>query len=117
VGDVVERAVLLPPDAPLSAGLSHPDAVVTTDPRGVPCLVLMATDGAASGHWDPSAPLVSAVSRLPDGNVVEAAPGDDVLVVVQAMQASSVGVVVVKEQGRPWGLAHARLVNEAAQRN
>ena len=74
-------------------------------------------DGADAGQWDPSAPLVSAVSRLPDGNVVEAAPGDDVLVVVQAMQASSVGVVVVTEHGRPWGLAHARLVNEAAQRN
>jgi Zn-dependent protease len=117
VGDVVERAVLLPPDAPLSAGLTHPDAVVTTDPRGVPCLVLLVEDGAGSGQWDPSAPLVSAVSRLPDGNVVEAAPGDDVLVVVQAMQASSVGVVVVTEHGRPWGLAHARLVNEAARRN
>jgi hypothetical protein len=117
LSDVAEPAVLLPPDAPLSEGLDRPGAVVTTDPRGVPCLVLAAVGPEATLGWDRSAPLVSAVFRVPDGNVVEAGPDEGVLRAVRAMQESSVGVVVLTRQGRPWGVAHSRLVNEAAGRN
>ena len=117
VADIMEAAVYLPPHTPLAAAIAHPGAVVTSDARGIPCLILSAPEGAVPPNVDPQAPLTSAVVRIPDENVVEVAPGAGVMAVVAVMQSSTVGTVVLTSQGRPYGIAHARLVNEAAARN
>jgi Zn-dependent protease len=117
VADIMENAVFLPPGTPLGAAIAHPDAVVTTDERGIPCLVLSSAAGELPPGVDPQAPLSSAVTRIPDENIVEVAPTAGVHAVLAVMQSSSVGSVVLTSQGRPYGIAHARLVNEAAARN
>jgi Zn-dependent protease len=117
VADVVEPAVYLPPGTPLSQALAQRGGVVTTDARGIPCLFLPTVNPQALAGLDPSAPLVSAVTRVPDENVVEAPATGAVTPVVAAMQTTGVGTVVVTQHGRPWAVAHARLVNEAAERN
>jgi Zn-dependent protease len=116
VGDVMEEALYLPPDTPLGIALAGTHAVVTTDERGIPCLVL-ATGGTLTEAMDAHAPLSSAVMRIPEQNIVEVAPESGLGPVLAAMGASSHGVVVLTRQGRPYGVAHARLVNEAAARN
>ncbi|QGN57274.1 site-2 protease family protein [Nostocoides sp. HKS02] len=117
VADVMERAVPMPPGTPVAVALSQPDAVVTVDEHGVPCLVFpSARDGRPEGI-DPQAPLLSAVSRIPAENVVEVPPDADLMAVVAAMQATSFPTVVVTSQGRPYGIAHSRLVNEVLSRN
>ena len=117
VADVVEQAVYLPPGTTLSQALAQPHAVVTTDARGIPCLLLPRVEPQALTGLDPDAPLVAAVTRVPDENIVEADAAGSVTPVVTAMQATGVGTVVVTQHGRPWAVAHARLVNEAAERN
>jgi Zn-dependent protease len=117
VADIMESAVLLPPDTPLGAAIAHPDVVVTTDARGIPCLVLASVDAVVPRDVDPYAPLSSAVMRVPDGNVIEVAPSAAIHSVLAAMQASGGAAVVLTQQGRPYGLASPRLVNEAAARN
>lgn len=117
VADIMENAVYLPPDTPLGTAIAHADAVVTTDARGIPCLVLSSPRGAVPGGVDPHAPLLSAVTRIPDGNIVEVAREAGIRSVLAAMQSSSVGSVVLTSHGRPYGLALASLVNEASRRN
>jgi Zn-dependent protease len=116
VSQVMERAVYLPPDTPLGVATDHPDAVVTSDSRGVPCLLLSSDGGLTPAHLDRSAPLSSAVMRVPDQNVVDVAPDADVVPVITAIQATGVGSVVLTWQGRVYGIAHAHLVNEAMSR-
>ena len=116
VADVMEEALYLPPDTPLGVALAGTHAVVTTDDRGIPCLVL-STGGRPAEEIDERAPLSSAVMRIPDQNIVEVAPESGLGPVLAAMGSTSHGVVVVTRQGRPYGVAHARLVNEAAARN
>jgi Zn-dependent protease len=115
VGDVVRPAVLLGPDATVAAALARPEVVVAADERGVPCLVFLTAAGEVPRDIEPAAPLSAAVMRLPDPCVVEATPEDEVLGVVGAMQATSCPTVVVTQGGRPWGIAHSSLVNQAAQ--
>lgn len=116
VRDVVDAAVLLPPDTPLGVAIDHPDAVVTYDHRGVPCLVL-AYPHADGGpvHVDRQAPLVSSVVRFPDESVVETQPDDDVSRVVAAMQATHSSDVVLTSNGQVYGLTHARWINAVAE--
>ena len=117
VADVVERAVFLPPDTPVRVAMDHPDLVVTTDGRGMPCLLVVSPDGATPTGGALDAPLSSFAVRVPDENVVEVSPDGPVGPVVAAMQATGVPSVVVTQQGRPYAVAQARLVNEAAARN
>ncbi len=117
VSQVMVEAVYLAPETPLRVAMEHPGAVVTTDARGIPCLVLASPDGVAPADLDPTAPLISGVVRFPDDNVVDVAPESTVLPVVTAMQASGFQSVVLTWHGRVYGIAHARLVNEAAARN
>lgn len=116
VADVMEEALYLPPDTPLAVALAGRHAVVTVDERGIPCLVL-ATGGTPHEAMDESAPLSSAVMRIPEQNIVEVAPESGLGPVLAAMGATSHGVVVLTRHGRPYGVAHARLVNEAAEHN
>jgi Zn-dependent protease len=117
VADIMERAVFLPPDTPLGAAIAHPDLVVTADHRGIPCLVLASIDGIVPKNVNPSAPLSSAVMRIPDENIVEAPPTAGVHAVLAAMEASGGAMVVLTAQGRPYGVASTRLVSDAAARN
>lgn len=117
VSQVMEPAVQLDPQVPVRLALDHPDLVVTTDGRGIPCLVFTAPGGVLPPGLDPAAPLVSAVMRIPDENVVEVSPDANVLVVVEAIQATGFPDVVLTWHGQVYGVAHARLVNEAATRN
>ncbi len=77
VSQVMEAAVYLAPETPVGVALAHPDAVVTTDQRGIPCLVFGSAQGVLPEGMDPNAPLISAVTRFPDENVVEVAPDAD----------------------------------------
>ena len=117
VRDVAERVVVVPPDSPIGVALDHPDIVLTTDERGVPCLVFGAMDQVLHPHLDRQAPVSAAVFRVPDGNLVEAGPDQAVDAVVAAMQHSGVGTVVLTSGGRPWGLTSADRINTAAERN
>jgi len=114
VRDVVRPAVVLSPWVTVGEALARAEVVVTTDERGAPCLVFLTGDGEVPRGIDPAAPLSAAVLRVPDGSLVEAAPDDEVLGVVGAMQATSCPTVVVLQGGRPWGVAHSTLVNRAA---
>lgn len=116
VADVMEEALYLPPDTPLGVAMTGTHAVVTTDERGIPCLVL-ATGGRPTEAVDQDAPLSSAVMRIPEANIVEVTPQSGLGPVLAAMGSTSHGVVVLTQHGRPYGVAHARLVNEAAARN
>lgn len=117
VSQVMEPAVWLDPQAPVQLALDHPDVVVTSDARGIPCLVFAARGGEVPAGLDPAAPLVAAVVRIPDENVLEVSPDANALTVVEAMQVSGFPDVVLTWQGRVYGIARARLVNEAATRN
>jgi Zn-dependent protease len=114
VGQVAVPADAVPPTTTIQAALDHHRAIVTTDARGIPNLLF----GGLSDELPPeairSAPLSSAVLRLPDGNVVEATPEQPVDAVVAAMQQSGVGFVVLTAGGRVWGLATVDAVNKAA---
>jgi Zn-dependent protease len=117
VAQVMEPAVFLDPQAPVQLALDHPDVVVTTDARGIPCLVFAAPGGVVPPGLDPAAPLISAVVRIPDDNVLEVSPEANARTVVEAIQATGFPDVVLTWHGRVYGIAHARLVNEAAARN
>ena len=117
VSQVMEPAVWLDPQVPVQLALDHPDVVVTSDARGIPCLVFAARGGEVPAGLDPAAPLVAAVVRIPDENVLEVSPDANALTVVEAMQVSGFPDVVLTWQGRVYGIARARLVNEAATRN
>ncbi|WP_457255304.1 site-2 protease family protein [Pedococcus sp. P5_B7] len=117
VAQVMEPAVFLDPRTPLRVAIAHPDAVVTTDARGIPCLFLASPDGGTPPGLDPEAPLSSAVVRIPDDNVLEVSPDANALAVVEVMQSTGHQDVVLTWHGRVYGIAHARLVNEAAARN
>ena len=114
VSQVMEAAVYLSPETPVGVAVAHPHAVVTTDYRGIPCLVFASAAGALPDGMDPNAPLIAAVTRFPDENVVEVAPDSTALTVVAAMQATGFQDVVLTWHGRVYGIAHARLVNEVA---
>ena len=115
--DVAERAVVMPRDSTVGMALDHPDIVVTTDERGVPCLVFGAMDVALHTDLDRQAPVSAAVFRVPDDNVVDAAPQDGVDDVVAAMQRTGSGTVVLTSAGRAWGVTSADRINAAAARN
>ena len=115
VEDVAERVVVLPPTSPIGMALEHPDIVLTTDERGVPCLVFGGADQGLHPDMDRRAPITAAVSRLPDANLVAAGPQDGVTAVVAAMQQTGVATVVLTAGGRPWGLTSAERINAAAE--
>lgn len=117
VSQVMEPAVYLDPLTPLRVAIDHPAAVVTTDARGIPCLLLSVADGAIPAGLDPGAPLTSAVMRIPEANVLEVSPDANALAVVEVMQSTGHPAVVLTWQGRVYGIAHGRLVNEAAAHN
>jgi Zn-dependent protease len=117
VSQVMEPAVQLDPQVPVQLALDHPDVVVTTDARGIPCLVFAALGGVLPPGLDRAAPLISAVIRIPDENVVEVSPDANASTVVEAIQATGFPDVVLTWQGRVYGIAHAQLVNEAAAHN
>ena len=117
VQDVAERAVVVAPDSTVGMAMDHPDIVLTTDERGVPCLVFGAMDLALHPDMDRQAPVSAAVFRVPDENVVDAAPQDRVDAVVAAMQQTGTGTVVLTTGGRAWGVTSADRINAAAERN
>jgi Zn-dependent protease len=117
IRQVMEPAVYLDPQTPLGVATGHPDAVVTTDARGIPCLVLASPDGATPTGLDPEAPLISAVMRIPEESVLEVSPEANALAAVEVMQATGHPQVVLTWHGQVYGIAHGRLVNEAAARN
>jgi Zn-dependent protease len=117
ISQVMEPAVYLDPQTPLGVAIDHPDAVVTTDARGIPCLLLATADGATPAGIDRQAPLISAVTRVPDENVLEVSPDANALTAVEVMQATGIADVVLTWHGRVYGIAHGRLVNDAAARN
>ncbi|WP_299448058.1 site-2 protease family protein [uncultured Phycicoccus sp.] len=114
VGDVAQRVVVLPTDTPYEVAMAHPDLVVCLDERGRPTLFLTALPGQ---DVPPSTPIGSVVQRVPDENLVEAGPADDLTAVIQAMGTTGVGVIVLTRDGQAWGVASARAIGAAAQRS
>lgn len=113
VGAVMQPLTVLPGSATVQAAIDLPTVVVTLDERGVPCLVFLDT-----GHeLVPSAPLISSVTRLPDENLVEASPDDDVTAVVNAMHATGIGSVVLTAAGNAYGYVNGADINKALRHN
>lgn len=117
VGDVAAPAVLLDPGLPLRQAQEQPDLVVCADERGLPVLVLLGPP-LGQGHLQapPGTSLDAVLTRIPDENVVEAAPEDDIAPVLRAMGTSNHPIVVLTRQGQVWALATARAVDAAADR-
>lgn len=113
LGSVVQPLTVLPGTTPVQVAVDLHTVVVTTDERGVPCLVLLDT----GQQMAPFAPLSSAVTRLPDENVVEASPDDDVAAVVIAMNATGVGSVVLTTAGKPYGYVDGAAISTALAHN
>ncbi len=113
VGDVAERAVVLPAETPLAVARANPDLVLCRDERLAPSLVLRSVPPAVPE----TTPIGALVTRLPDDNLVEASPRDDVGAVLRAMSATGVGVVVVTVGGEPWGLVASQALDAAAKRS
>lgn len=113
VADVSEPVVVLPPSTPVAVASAHPDLVLTTDDRGLPLLYLL---GATPAGVDPSTPLVSVVTRLPDESLVPASPDDPLDAVLTAM-GTGTAYVVLTDGGRPWGVTSVDRINAAAARN
>ena len=112
VADAAERVVVLPASTPLGVARTSPDLVVSLDERSVPTLVLRGVPPTI-----PDTTTIGAVlTRVPDDNVVEAAPEDGIGPVLRAMSATGVGVVVVTRGGQAWGLVGAAAVDAAAKR-
>lgn len=113
LASVTQPVTVLPGAAPVQAALDLPTVVVTPDERGVPCLVFLDT-----GHeLVPSAPLSAAVTRLPDDNIVEASPDDDVTAVVIAMNTTGVASVVLTSGGTAYGYVDGAAISAALARN
>ena len=109
VGSVMQRLTVLPGSTTVQVAIDLPTMVVTPDERGIPCLVFLDT-----GHEVvPSAPLISAVTRLPDENLVEVSPDDDVTAVVTAMHSTGVSSVVLTAAGKAYGYVDGAAINEA----
>lgn len=117
VSQVMEHAVFLDPQTPLGVAIDHPDAVVTADARGIPCLLLASPGGVTPVGLDPAAPLISAVMRIPEENVLEVSPDANALPVVELMQSTRYQDVVLTWHGQVYGIAHGRLVIAALSRN
>jgi Zn-dependent protease len=113
LGSVVRPLTVLPGSTPVQVAADLPTVVVTPDERGVPCLVLLDTGQPMA----PSAPLSSAVTRLPDENLVEASPDDDVSEVVIAMNTTGVGSVVVTTAGKAYGYVDSAAISQALAHN
>jgi Zn-dependent protease len=113
LGSVTRPVTVLPGATPVQVALDLDTAVVTLDERGVPCLMLI-DDGHAAVAW---APLSSAVTRLPDQNVVEASPDDDIATVVLAVDATGVGAVVLTEGGQAGAWVDCPGISEALGHN
>jgi len=113
LGSVTKPVTVLPASAPVRVGIDLDTHVVVLDDRGVPCLMLLET----GGELPDAAPLSAAVTRLPDRNVVEASPDDDVEAVVLAMQATGVGMVVLTQAGQAYGVVDGPTLSAAFGHN
>lgn len=113
LGSVSRPLTVLPGTTPVHVAIDLDTAVVTLDDRGVPCLMLLDT-GHEAVAW---APLSAAVTRLPDQNVIEASPDDDIASVVLAMNSTGVGTVVLTDGGRAWAWVDGPAIRAALGRN
>lgn len=113
LGTVSKPVTVLPGSTPVHVATDLDTAVVTPDDRGVPCLMLL-----DSGHepvaW---APISAAVTRLPDQNVVEATPDDDIAAVVLAMNTTGVGTVILTQAGQAYAYVDGAAIGTALGRN
>ena len=109
VRDVLQPVVVVDQRTPLGRLEGASAVPIGLDETGRPTLV---TARVAAGPG-PEDPISSIMTRVPDGNVVEAGPDDDVTDLVQAIQATGVGVVVVTRGGAAYGLATGDAINDA----
>ena len=109
LGSVTKPLTVLPGATPAQVGIDLDTHVVMLDERGVPCLMLLDT-GEELPAW---APLSAVVTRLPDQNVLEASPEDDVQAAVLAMQATGVGIVVLTQAGQGYGVVDGPTLSAA----
>jgi Zn-dependent protease len=113
LASVTQPVTVLPGSTPVQVAVDLPTVVVTPDERGVPCLVLLDT----GLELVPSAPLIAVVTRLPDENIVEASPEDDVSAVVIAMNATGTASVVLTSAGNAYGYVDGAAISAALTRN
>ena len=113
LGSVTRPVTVLPGSTPVQAGVDLDTHVVVLDDRGVPCLMLLDT-GEELPAW---APLSAVVTRLPDQNVLEVSPDDDVEAVVLAMQTTGVGTVVLTQAGQAYGVVDGPTLSAALGHN
>lgn len=112
VGDAAAPVTVLPPETPLAVAREHPSYVLVADETGRPTLLLRRVPLDAP----PTTPVGALVERLPDGNLLEAEPGDELGRPLRAMAESGVEVVVLTRGGAPWGLLVPAGIDAAAGR-
>lgn len=114
VAQVTRPAVLLPPHTSLATALGQEAAVVTTDERGRPTLVLVQQEGQAPlGSLDPDLPLSAVVTRFPDGAVVDVDLAADVTDLVIAIQETGWAHLVLTRHGSVVGVTDAATIDAA----
>ncbi len=111
VRDVLQPVVVVDQGTPLGTLSGMPGIPVSLDETGQPTLVTSQLGpGPGPGPQDP---VGSIMTRVPAQSVVEAAPDDDVTDLVNAIQSTGVGVVVVTRGGAAYGLATGEAINAA----
>lgn len=114
--DVIEPVAVVPVDTPVGELLGIGRRVVALDERGMPTLLLPEPSETSPdiATLAPSTQLASLVLKVPDGCVVELAPGADAEPVLRAMASTGWGVVVVTSAGTVRGLVTSERLNAVA---
>jgi len=115
--DVMDPVAVVPALTPVGELVGIGRRVVALDERGMPTLLLPEPSGTAPdvATLPPTTRLASLVVKLPDGCLVEVAPGADAEPVLRAMATTGSGVVIVTWAGTVRGLVTSERLNAVAE--
>ncbi|HWO50556.1 MAG TPA: hypothetical protein VNN23_03080, partial [Ornithinibacter sp.] len=115
--DVMDPVAVVPALTPVGELVGIGRRVLALDERGMPTLLLPEPSETAPdiATLPPTTRLASLVVKVPDGCVVELAPGADAEPVLRAMATTGWGVVVVTSGGTVRGLVTSERLNAVAE--
>jgi Zn-dependent protease len=115
--DVMDPVTVVPALTPVGELVGIGRRVLALDERGLPTLLLPEPSETSPdiATLPPATRLASRVVKLPDGCLVELAPGADAEPVLRAMATTGWGVVVVTSAGQVRGLVTSDRLNAVAE--
>lgn len=115
--DVMDPVVVVPALTPVGELVGVGRRVVALDERGLPTLLLPEPSEVAPdiASLPPETRLASLVVKVPDGCLVELAPGADAEPVLRAMASTGWSVVIVTSAGTVRGLVTSERLNAVAE--